>query len=218
VTVVRFGDVPWEPRSEDEWPCLVKRLVVDDEQDVAVRAVWYARGAVEPRHVHAGSHAAIVLVGSAVVDGRTLGPWDVIYGPGDHPHGPLAYPHGCVLFALISGGAFHTAVGPGALSPPGLGPRLVAECDVPWEGDRKLLLDDPDRGYAFALERRAPDPPAAGVCAALVLTGRAAVEGVELGPWDLVYLRPGEPPPELELGDGCTLAVTGATSTIAATR
>jgi hypothetical protein len=62
-----------------------------------------------------------------------------------------------------------------------------------------------------------PDPPAAGVCAALVLTGRAAVEGSELGPWDLIYLRTGEPA-AMELGDGCTLAVTGATSRIAATR
>jgi hypothetical protein len=195
--------------------------VVDDELGVAVRAVWYARDAIEPRHVHEGSHAAVVLVGSAVVGGRTLGPWDVIYGPGGHPHGPLEYPHGCMLFALISGGAFHTAVGPGAGSTAeGLGPRLVREGDVPWEGARKLLLDDPGRGYALALERRAGlrRAPAAsgGACAALVLRGSAVAEGVTLGPWDLVYLRGREAPPVMEFRDGCVLAVTTARSRIAA--
>jgi len=208
--IVHFGEVPWEPRTEDEWPCLVKRLLVDDERGVTVRAVWYARDAVEPRHVHEGSHAAVVLVGSAVIDGRTLGPWDVIYGPGDHPHGPLEYPHGCLLFALISGGAFHTAVGDDAVAAEGMPPRLVAERDVPWEDDRKVLLDDPGRGYTCALERRPAltGLQSGGSCAALVLTGRAVVDGVTLGPWDLAYLRGDEPRPAMELLDGCTLAVT----------
>ena len=91
IKIVRFGDVPWEPRSEDDWPCLVKRQLFDAERDMTIRIVWYARGAVEPRHVHGGSHAAFLLLGSAEIDGVSLGPWDVVYGPGNHPHGPLDF-------------------------------------------------------------------------------------------------------------------------------
>jgi hypothetical protein len=126
-----------------------------------------------------------------------------------------------MLFALLAGGAFHTAVEADAEAPAaGLGPRLVAEADVPWTGDgRKLLMDDPGRGYTCSLERFAagatrPASDLQGACALLVLSGRAVAGGETLGPWDLVY----GPPPALEFPDPCTLAVTTATSRIAATR
>ena len=154
--IVRFGDVAWEPRSEDKWPCLVKRQLFDPVRDITIRIVWYPRDAIEPRHVHGGTHAAFVLVGEALVDGKILGPWDVVFGPSNVPHGALHYPVGCLLFASLSGGALHTAVGEDVVAADaGLPPAMIVESQLPWTRleatasrpacERKVVLADPGR-------------------------------------------------------------------------
>lgn len=222
--IVRFGDVPWQPRTEDQWPCLAKRQVSDPARDLTIRTVWYARDAVEPRHVHRGSHAAVVLLGQALVNGQSLGPWDMVYGPGDVPHGPLHYPVGCMLFAMLKGSPLHRAVGQEATAADsnGLPAQVVLERDRPWSRpednadgwrcERKVLLHDQGRDYTAMLVRWAPGSVEprhvqAGTHAALILSGRAVVEGVELGPWDLMYGPVGVPHGPIAFPEGCTLLV-----------
>lgn len=222
-TTVRFGDRPWEPRTDDEWPCLVKHQVVDEASGTVVRTVWYPRDAVEPRHVHEGTHAAVILLGATVVDGIVLGPWDAIYGPGSVPHGPHRYPMGCMLFALISGGAFHTAVDGGAGRDQGESPpQLVVASQLPWlqppqsasvwACERKILVQDPERSYASALLRWPRDvsealEPFSGAFAAVVLSGSLVVDGLQLGPWDVVYSSGEGSNGGFRPTAGCTLAV-----------
>ncbi len=225
--VIRFGDVPWEPRTEDEWPCLVKRQIIDPDTNMTARIVWYARGAVEPRHVHGGSHAAVVLVGEALVGGVSLKPWDVVYGPGNVPHGALDYPSGCMLFATLNGGALHTAVGDAPDIKDGVPAQGILEAErewLPagkgpdgWECEQKVMLQDPGRDYSSTLERWArgsvdPRHVHDGTHAALILSGRAVVDGVVLGPWDLIYAPGGVAHGPIEFPEGCTFAVSASGS------
>ena len=223
--IVRFGDLKWEPRTEDRWPCLTKRQLFDPDRDLTMRIVWYARDAIEPRHVHPGTHAAFVLVGQANVGGQSLGPWDIVYGPGGVPHGPLHYPVGCMLFVMLDGGALHQAVQgeEGVALAKGQPSQTIVESHVPWiepEGNadgwpcqRKLLLEDTARGYTAMLVRWAPGTTEprhthAGTHASLILQGRAVVNGAELGPWDLIY-GPGDVPQgPISFPEGCTMAVS----------
>lgn len=222
--IVRFGDMAWEPRTEDEWPCLTKRHLFDPVRNLTCRFVWYARGAVEPRHVHGGNHAAFVMLGQAKVDGKVLGPWDVMYGPGNVPHGPLDYPCGCMLFVMLKGGALHTAVGPDTAAPATAGRPAgpVIESEQPWlspkenadgwKCERKIMLDDSARDYRAMLVRWRkgsvePRHVHAGTHAEMILSGRVKVDGVTLGPWDLMYGAGGVPHGPIEFLDDVTLAV-----------
>jgi quercetin dioxygenase-like cupin family protein len=72
----------------------------DDALDVLVR---FPRGYVEPRHTHEGEHMVVILEGRVVVDGKTLGPGDYVYGPRNEPHGPFEYPDGVLLYAAHRG-------------------------------------------------------------------------------------------------------------------
>ncbi len=225
--IIRFGDLPWEPRTEDKWPCLTKRYLHDPVRDLTARIVWYARGAVEPRHVHGGTHAAIVLVGKADVHGKVLGPWDAVYGPGNVPHGPLDYPYGCMLFAMLKGGALHTAVDANAAARvvEGLPPDPVLESERPWTTpeenpdrwpcERKILVDDAVRDYRSMLVRwrkgsEEPRHVHDGTHVEMILSGRAVVDGVTLGPWDLMYGAGGVPHGPVRFLDDCVLAVSVA--------
>ena len=46
----------------------------DRENELCIRLIDYPVGSIEPRHVHAGTHATTVLKGRAIVDGLTLSP------------------------------------------------------------------------------------------------------------------------------------------------
>jgi quercetin dioxygenase-like cupin family protein len=223
--VIRFGDVPWEPRTEDEWPCLVKRQLIDAERNLTMRIVWYARGAVEPRHVHGGSHAAFVMLGSVEIDGETRGPWDAVYGPGDYPHGPLLYRYGCMLFATLSGSAFHqrTDADASSANSRGLPTQIISSEEIPWRSaaenedgwpcERKLILDDPARNYAAGFERwpRGSTEPRHVhdyTHASMILQGKAIIDGQEYGPWDLIYGPSGVPHGQISYPEGAVLAVS----------
>ena len=80
----------------------------DRGNQLCMRLIDYPVGAIEPRHVHGGSHATTVLKGRAIIDGLTLGPLDVVLGPSNEPHGPLNYPEGCQLFSVFHGSYHHS--------------------------------------------------------------------------------------------------------------
>src|SRR5712691_8017308 len=110
-SVVRVNEIPWEDRvNVDGWPSRGGMYCQDTENQLTLRLIDYPVGSIEPRHVHAGTHATTVLKGRAIVDGLTLGPLDVILGPSNEPHGPLAYPEGCKLFSAFYGSYYHSEV------------------------------------------------------------------------------------------------------------
>jgi quercetin dioxygenase-like cupin family protein len=223
--VVPFGDREWEKRTEDNWPPLVRRLHVDRERDMTMVIVWYGRGLVEPRHIHNGTHAAWVLIGTCMMDGQQIGPWDIVYGPGRVPHGPLHYEKGCMLFGTLAGGALHTAVGEEMQPPPsdGLPTHLVVEQEKTWEpmpwpgggwaGQQKLMVSDPAREYSARLVRwpagsTSPRHAHAGAHSAVILSGSAVVDGQTLRPWDFLYATGDQPPGPIAFPEECTIAVS----------
>jgi quercetin dioxygenase-like cupin family protein len=72
----------------------------DDAMDTLVR---FPAGHVERRHAHDGEHMMVILEGRLLVDGKTLGPGDYVYGPRNEPHGPFEYPDGALLYAAYRG-------------------------------------------------------------------------------------------------------------------
>lgn len=222
--IVRFGDVPWERRTEDDWPPLVKRMHRDPDRDLSVNIIWYARGVVEPRHVHEATHATWVLLGSAEMDGQRIGPWDLVYGPGGVPHGPLRYEMGCLLFGTLKGSTLHSAVDSAYPVPQedGVPAHLAISHGKPWEatgradagwaGEAKLLVEDRTRGYTARMVRwpagtSTPAHAHEGTHAALIVGGTAVVDGQALGPWDLVYGAGGIPHGGIHFPEDCTLIV-----------
>jgi anti-sigma factor ChrR (cupin superfamily) len=224
--VVRFGDVPWERRTEDNWPPLVKRMHKDQDLDLSMNIVWYGRGVVEPRHVHDATHATWILVGSAEMDGQRIGPGDLVFGPGHLPHGPLTYEMGCLLFGSLLGSTIHTAVGEDHRGPvaEGIAPHLATSTDKEWgapepsAGDSdsswacqtKVVVRDTDRQYVASLLRwpagsTIPGHAHAGSHVGLVVAGRAVVDGHTLGPWDLLYAPGGISHGGIDFPEDCTM-------------
>jgi quercetin dioxygenase-like cupin family protein len=76
----------------------------DNALDILVR---FPPGYVEPRHTHDGEHQCFILEGRMLVDGKTLGPGDYVYGPRNEPHGPFEYPDGILLYASHRGDTAH---------------------------------------------------------------------------------------------------------------
>jgi quercetin dioxygenase-like cupin family protein len=85
----------------------VKILRHDPEDGAWDTLVRFPPGYVEPRHTHAGEHMVLILEGRMIVDGKTLGPGDYVYGPPNEPHGPMEYPDGIVLYAAHRGDVAH---------------------------------------------------------------------------------------------------------------
>jgi len=205
--ITRFGDVPWERRIEDNWPPLVKRLHRDAVLDLSMNVVWYPRGAVEPRHVHPGTHATWVIVGGATMNGETIGPSDLVFGAGGIAHGPLTYEMGCMLFSSIHGGAFHRAVGGKDSLPATSGGQLsglfsyrerraVAGPKGIGAGNlRTWVVNDRVRRYGAWLSKWSAGSKSLthvhqGGHAGFLMSGRALVGDEDLRPWDLLYAAP----------------------------
>jgi hypothetical protein len=190
--IARGGQIPWEDRvNVDGWPSRAGMYYDDRSNDLCMRLIDYPVGSTEPRHVHAGMHATTVLKGSAIVDGLTLGPLDVILGPSNEPHGPLHYPQGCKLFSAFQGSYYHSEVE--QLSGEKQY-RLIQADAMPWtradEGVEVKTLVDHGLGRLllearrYAPETRMAKPP---MLAVLMVEGEAVVEGERLGPWDFLY-------------------------------
>jgi quercetin dioxygenase-like cupin family protein len=223
IHVSRVADIPWEDRiNVDNWPSQAGMYVDDRENAFTLRLINYPAGSTEPRHVHAGSHATTVLRGRAIVDGRTLGPLDVILGPSNEPHGPIHYPDGCRLLSAFQGSYFHSEVQQLSTEPQY---RLIESASIDW-------VDDPRRGCrvrtlvdhglgrllveALRFDAGAVLPVAASrqVQALLVVDGEVAVQypagdspasRETLGEWDFIYLSARGAPGLLHVGPQSTL-------------
>ncbi len=194
VEIVRCADIPWEDRRNvDNWPSRAGMYWDDREHALCFRLIDYPVGSIEPRHVHAGSHATTLLKGRAIVDGLTLNPLDVIVGPSNEPHGPLHYVDGCQLLSVFHGSYYHSEVQQLSQEKQY---RLIQAQSVPWEADTameceaKLLLD---RGVGpLRLRALRFRPGAETVCrfhAAVLVEGKATIGNAELGVWDFVRVH-----------------------------
>ena len=212
--IVRLADLPWEDRvNVDGWPSRGGMYYTDPDTTLCLRLIDYFKGAIEPRQVHPGSHAATVLKNTVIVDGQTLEPLDIIHGPSGEPHGPLHYPDGCNLFSAFLGSYHHSEVQEMA---PEKRYRLIEAAKIPWETDAtdgheiKTLVD---HGLGPLLEQVVRYPARAKVAAhsypkfqsALVIEGSAVIDDQKLGIWDLFYVLPGVARGDVSFPEGATL-------------
>ncbi len=191
--IARVKEIPWEDRvNVDNWPSRAGMYYDDRENELCMRLIDYPVGSTEPRHVHAGTHATTVLKGSAIVDGLTLGPLDVVLGPGGEPHGPLHYPEGCQLFSAFQGSYFHSEVEHMSTEKRY---RLIQQESISWEKsngrETKTLVDHGCGRLLLQALRYAPGATLAANTglpfqAALVVEGGGAVEDENLGVWDFI--------------------------------
>jgi hypothetical protein len=209
MNVVRLTDIPWEDRRNvDNWPSRAGMYYDNRKTELCIRLIDYPLGSIEPRHVHAGTHATTVLKGRAIVDGLTLGPLDVVLGPSNEPHGPLSYPDGCKLLSAFQGSYHHSEVQ--ALS----GEkhyRLIQAGEIPWvrRGDGVDVKTLVDRGAGRLLVEAMRFAPGAEhvptFLGALVVDGSAVVRRERLGEWDFVYADEGQARSSLAFPRGATL-------------
>jgi hypothetical protein len=192
--MARVAEIPWEERRNvDGWPSRAGMYYNDVDNNLCMRLIHYAEGLTEPRHVHAGSHAACLVEGEAHIDGLTLHPLDVILGPSNEPHGPIVYPKGVYVFSAFQGSYYHHEVGE-------LGTerhyRLIQAAKLPWEarGDGLRVKTLIDRGLGrlllellrFDAGSQLNDPK---ITAAFVVDGTAEIAGEALHAKDYFYVR-----------------------------
>jgi hypothetical protein len=216
--IVRLAGIPWEDRKNvDGWPSRAGMYWDDRENQLCMRLIDYPFGSIEPRHVHAGSHATTVLKGRAIVDGLTLGPLDVILGPSNEPHGPLNYPDGCKLLSVFHGSYYHSEAEQLSTEKHY---RLIQSAQIEWARggakgcDEKTLVD---RGVGRLVLKALRFAPGAeldgkhfpGLRAALVVDGSATAGGETLNAWDFLRVPDAAGRPAIGFPRGGTLlAVT----------
>ncbi|MEP4378266.1 MAG: hypothetical protein ABJ215_02895 [Alphaproteobacteria bacterium] len=194
--IVRFNDIEWEDRVNiDNWPCRTRTFYRNADSDLRIHLIDYPFGSVEPRHVHAGMHAATVLENHAIVDGVKMEPLDVVLGPSNEPHGPLEYPEGCRLVSAFQGSNVHSEVE--TLSDEKVY-RLILQNDIPWvpqeDGSETKTLVDYGLGHLHVVAMRfaAGTTHKPDFLAAILVEGEASVGDESLGVWDFIYADEGE--------------------------
>jgi quercetin dioxygenase-like cupin family protein len=215
VQIVRVADIPWEDRMNvDNWPSRAGMYYDDRGNNLCLRLIDYPVGAIEPRHVHGGTHATTLLKGTAIIDGLTLGPLDVILGPGNEPHGPISYPEGCQLFSAFQGSFHHSEVEQLSGKQEY---RLIEQAKLPWEPadngrECKTLVDHGCGRLLLEALRFAPGAQVAAQAhprmqAAVVVEGRVVIEDETLGTWDFMRLPASDEHGVISFPDGATLLV-----------
>jgi quercetin dioxygenase-like cupin family protein len=213
--IQRAADLAWEERKNvDGWPSRAGMYYDDTANNLCMRLIHYTHGMTEPRHTHAGSHAAVLLEGTAYIDDQTLNPLDTILGPSNEPHGPLQYPAGVTIFSAFQGSYFHHEVEQGKGESQY---RLIFADKIAWqpgsgEGVQvKTLIDHGLGRLLLELYRFTPGSTwqSPSVLAGLVVGGSAAIGLEALGQWDFVYLPQGKKHRAMQFAQGgSVLAVT----------
>ena len=212
-SLVHLNEIPWEDRvNVDGWPSRGGMYCQDTDNQLTLRLIDYPVGSIEPRHVHAGTHATTVLKGRAIVDGLTLGPLDVILGPSNEPHGPLQYPEGCKLFSAFYGSYYHSEVEKLSTEK---NYRLIQARELPWkemgQGREVKTLVDHGCGPVLLQVQRFQRGSQLDVTAdtalhsALVVEGSAKVGTETLGAWDFMRFQANGEPVRVEFPQGAVL-------------
>lgn len=94
--LVQSGQIPWtEAQGRQE-----KTLVDNVAGRLRVQVVRFPAGVQAAAETRPEVQAGLVVEGSAVIDGETLGVWDLYYIASGTPHGPISFPRGATLLAL----------------------------------------------------------------------------------------------------------------------
>jgi quercetin dioxygenase-like cupin family protein len=212
--LVRVAEIPWEDRvNVDGWPSRAGMYYDDRDNSLCMRLIDYPLGSIEPRHVHAGSHATTVLKGRAIVDGLTLGPLDVILGPSNEPHGPLDYPDGCKLLSVFHGSYYHSEVQQLSTEKHY---RLIQSERIPWRQtgtkgcEEKTLVERGVGRLVLKALRMARGARLAGddfpsLRAVLLVEGEATLGGETMGTWDFLRVPGGHARGAIGFPTGATL-------------
>ena len=211
--IVKVAGIPWEDRKNvDGWPSRAGMYWDDRGNQLCMRLIDYPVGAIEPRHVHGGSHATTVLKGRAIIDGLTLQKLDVVLGPSNEPHGPLNYPEGCQLFSVFHGSYHHSeSEQPNTEKQY----RLIQSGQIAWQAagkgcESKTLVDRGVgrlllRAQRFVAGARFEQPAKHPWLAGIVVEGGMVIGAEKLGAWDFFYAPTGGRYGAIDFPEGATL-------------
>lgn len=93
--LVQSGQIPWQ--SADVQGMQTKTLVDKGVGRLLLQAVRWAPGT---KMLKPAMLAALVVDGTAVIDGETLGEWDFFYVCGDVEHGIIEFPRATTLLTV----------------------------------------------------------------------------------------------------------------------
>jgi quercetin dioxygenase-like cupin family protein len=96
--LIQSGRIPWQPSGANG--VQVKTLVDHGCGRLLLQALRFPPGGRAAAHDHPQLHSALMVEGSAQIDGETLGVWDFIHVAGGVERGPIDFPDGATLLAV----------------------------------------------------------------------------------------------------------------------
>ena len=96
--LIQSEQTPWDAKAGGALH--MKSLVADGAGRLMLSAMRLSAGFTVPVGSRPHLQAALVVDGSAVVDGEVLGPWDFMYMAAGVAHGPIHFPNGATLLMV----------------------------------------------------------------------------------------------------------------------
>ena len=96
--LIQSEQLPWDAKAGG---ALHMKVLVDKGAGrLMLTAMRLSAGFTVPVGSRPHMQAALVVDGTAVVDGEVLNAWDFIYLASGVPHGPISFPHGATLLMV----------------------------------------------------------------------------------------------------------------------
>lgn len=96
--LIQSEQIAWDAKAGGKLH--MKTLVDRDAGRLMLTAMRLSAGFTVPVSSRPHMQAALVVEGTAVVDGETLNPWDFMYMAAGVPHGPIHFPDGATLLMV----------------------------------------------------------------------------------------------------------------------
>ncbi len=96
--LVQSEQIPWAAKAGGALH--MKTLVDHGAGCLMLTAMRLSAGFTVPVGSRPHMQAALIVEGSAVIDGETLNVWDFMYMAAGVPHGPIRFPHGATLLMV----------------------------------------------------------------------------------------------------------------------
>lgn len=96
--LIQSEQIPWDAKAGGALH--MKSLVDRGAGRLMLTAMRLSAGFAVPVGSRPHMQAALIVDGSAVVDGETLGAWDFMYMSANVPHGPIHFPDGATLLMV----------------------------------------------------------------------------------------------------------------------
>lgn len=96
--LIQSEQMPWDPKAGG---ALHMKVLVDKGAGrLMLTAMRLSAGFTVPVGSRPHMQAALVIDGTAVVDGEVLNAWDFMYMASGVPHGPISFPNGATLLMV----------------------------------------------------------------------------------------------------------------------